>query len=889
VRESAHLAEYQVLARNARGDESFLSEPRRVHRPAVVVAASPGGPLEREHSGFTGAGYLKLSRTGNIRVEIPLVLPHAGTWSIDLRYANGNGPVNTEDKVAVRTASVAGRTLGVFVMPQRGPGRWSVRTLAVVLLAALAGPAHAQASRQQVTVQGAGRYLVMETLTDDLLLFELGAGIRARGAAPIATSPMVSRTRYPGARQFSRTADGIETADLSVSVAAATLCFSVTDKVRRVMLTTICPSGLSAAGTGVSVARGAMQHVYGLGEQFTPPGQSAGDWTGRERVPGNAFGNLMYGYEGGAVGNAQFPVMYAVGEQKLNYALFLDDVYAQRWDFRTDPWRVSSRGDAVRGYVITGPDLPDLRRDYMDLVGRPPVPPRQAFGLWVSEYGYDHWHELESKLATLRSNRFPVDGFVLDLQWFGGIITGSDRSPMGSLSWDLKRFPDPRGQVARLRAEHGVGIIPIEEPYIARGLPEHDALARGGHLVRRGPAGAPVYLDYNPWWGQGGMLDYTSDAAGRFWHDWKRQPLVDLGVTGHWTDLGEPEQFDSTAWYRGVLPGRHAEADVHNLYYLKWSQSVFDGYRRKGVRRRPLILSRSGTSGSQRYGVAMWSGDIGANAGSLASHYNAQMHMSMSGVDYFGSDIGGFHRGAIRGDSLSELYTQWFAGGAMLDVPVRAHTENLCNCKETAPDRVGHRPSNLAALRLRYSLTPYYYSLAHRARLHGEPVVAPLVHYYQDDVALRTIGDEKLIGSDLLVAVVAQHGQRRRDVYLPRGTWYDFHSNAQLRGGMWIRDVPLYQDSLFRLPLYARAGAVIPRMHVDSQTMNVSGRRLDGTSRNELIARVYADATGSGFELHEDDGETIAYLEGARATTLITQRATGDLTTVTVGARAPSR
>ena len=73
--------------------------------------------------------------------------------------------------------------------------------------------------------------------------------------------------------------------------------------------------------------------------------------------------------------------------------------------------------------------------------------------------------------------------------------------------------------------------------------------------------------------------------------------------------------------------------------------------------------------------------------------------MSFSGIDYFGSDIGGFHRGALGGGDLSETYTQWFADGMILDVPGRPHTENLCNCKETAPDRIGHRASNLANVR----------------------------------------------------------------------------------------------------------------------------------------------------------------------------------------------
>lgn len=119
------LAEYQVLARNAAGDESFLSEPVRIIEPQAVVTVAPTGALEREHAGYSGTGYLRLTRTSNTRVVLPIQVKRAGVYAIDLRYANGSGPVNTEDKVAVRTAVVGTDTLGVFVMPQRGAGRWS--------------------------------------------------------------------------------------------------------------------------------------------------------------------------------------------------------------------------------------------------------------------------------------------------------------------------------------------------------------------------------------------------------------------------------------------------------------------------------------------------------------------------------------------------------------------------------------------------------------------------------------------------------------------------------------------------------------------------------------------------------------------------------------------
>lgn len=116
---------------------------------------------------------------------------------------------------------------------------------------------------------------------------------------------------------------------------------------------------------------GTMQNAYGLGEQFIALNDPDGDWVGRTRTPGDNFGNQMTGLSCGSTGNAQIPVMYAVGVNGLNYALFLDHIYKQQWTFSGDPWQVSTPGDQIRGYVMTGADLPDLRKDYMELVGRP--------------------------------------------------------------------------------------------------------------------------------------------------------------------------------------------------------------------------------------------------------------------------------------------------------------------------------------------------------------------------------------------------------------------------------------------------------------------------------------------------------------------------------------
>ena len=594
---------------------------------------------------------------------------------------------------------------------------------------------------------------------------------------------------------------------------------------------------------------------------------------------------MVYDADNGPVGNTQIPVLFALGSGTDAYGMLLDNVYKQEWNLTGSPWTVDMWGDQIRWYTMTGSDLAELRSDYLELTGAPPVPPRQAFGLWVSEFGYDSWTEIDTELAALQAADFPTDGFVLDLDWFGGVTAGSDSTAMGSLTWDTTAFPSPAATIADYRADEGLGIIAIEESYIGAALSEHSTMASNGYLVRDGCSTcSPTYLTSNDWWGRGGMIDWTQDAAGDYWHDNKRDALIDDGLMGHWLDLGEPEMYDSGDWVAGVESGKHSHGDYHNLYNLLWAESVVRGYDRNAETQRPFMLARSGAAGLQRHGVAMWSGDIGSKLTALAQQQNAQMHMSMSGIDYYGSDIGGFRREMLDSD-LDELYTQWFANSAWFDVPVRPHTESLCDCHETNPAEIGDVDSNLGNIVQRYELTPYYYSLAHMANSEGTPLVPPLVFHFPDDANVREMGHEKMIGENLLVGVVAGEDERSRDIYLPAGTWVNYHTNERISStGQWVTDVPLWVNGVFRLPTYARGDAIVPKMHVDDHTMNTLGLRDDASTRDELIARVYPDGGTSSFTVHDDDGATTAYESGAVRTTEISLDDTGSTTEVTVAA-----
>jgi alpha-glucosidase (family GH31 glycosyl hydrolase) len=671
----------------------------------------------------------------------------------------------------------------------------------------------------------------------------------------------------------------------------------------------------------VDVAPGVQ--VWGLGQCFAPPDARV-DWIGHRRQVDQCnvlrdfrpYGHGLQTYVGtDAEGYIQIPILLVAGGPQP-FGIVLDYVYRIEADFSTSPWSIQL-GSAVGGnpsfpvrmYVVGGATVVDVRRRVMDLVGRPPLPPRKAFGLWVSEYGFEDWDDVDRVRDGLRAGSFPLDGVVLDLYWFGGVgQPGVNHSDMGRLGWDITDdpgvddpyFPDPQGKLAEYARDH-VGIALIEESYVSTDTATFTQIQAdvSNPFVRVGPS---VLRFYNVWLGrEAAMLDWTNPQVGDWVHRNRRKPfMVDYGVRVHWTDLGEPELFSPDASYHGtdlagsgVLSMRHE--DVANVYNLCWHRSIDRGYEQDGgdSDRRRLLLTRSGSAGIQRFGAAIWSGDTGGRMEVLVAHLHAQAHMSCSGIDYHGADVGGFRRELVPPGHLDELYTQWFANSAWFDVPLRPHVDNSSfynnrvegtldspQRHRVAPYEVGHLPSNLENLRTRYRLIPYYYSLAHLAAGTGTPILPPpgIVH---PDVELRGIAHQKLVGDGLMVAVVAGHGEYARRVYLPSGTWYDFYSGERYPSrGEWFSFVPEYRGGLFRLPAFARGGAIIPMMHVDPDTLDSAGNRPDGSRFEDLILRVFDDpSTAGSFRVYEDDGTT---RNSPSREILVEQRRVGDHLEVTV-------
>lgn len=585
--------------------------------------------------------------------------------------------------------------------------------------------------------------------------------------------------------------------------------------------------------------------VLGLGQEYANADETTANRLGQTRHGEN----IMSPFNNGFNGNTLFPIAYfdfPASAHKQPFALILDNRYKQTWDFSKAPYKLDVENGDFKLHVLTGKTLADIRRSYMKMAGTPILPPKSAFGLWASEYGYDNWAELDDKLKTLKKNNFPVSGAVLDLQWFGG-ISEDVNSKMGSLTWDKKNFPKAKQKIAAYK-KAGVDLIVIEESYIAKGLDEYKVLDKKGYLAHDNN-GKTLDVSEDPgWWGQGGMMDWNNKAGRDFWHNYRRQALVDAGIAGHWTDLGEPEMHNPNFKYSGGLDHKM----IRNSFNMLWLQSIFDGYARNTPEKRPFMMSRSGGMGMQALGAVMWSGDTASDFGSLAAQMPQQTHMMWSGLDYYGSDIGGFHRKALRNADttktdeqvMRDLYTQWFAYSSLYEVPVRAHTENLCNCKETTPDRIGDIDSNRANINLRYKLLPYYYSLAYRAYSEAEPVFPSLEYYYPHDQQAKNLGQIKMVGPFLVGSATAKQGEKATSIYLPKGTWFDFRSGDKtVSKGQWIKQ-ELYINKLFTLPLFAKQGALVPE-----SVNKVNTLKVFGFGEQE-------------FNWYDDDGESTAYQHG---------------------------
>jgi len=346
-------------------------------------------------------------------------------------------------------------------------------------------------------------------------------------------------------------------------------------------------------------------------------------------------------------------------------------------------------------------------------------------------------------------------------------------------------------------------------------------------------------------------MDVFNPAVRSLLWKYMNQAFFSIGADGFWQDATESGD-DGTA-ISGDNSFSGSVNRVRNAYPLFASEATYEGQRSTDSSKRVVILTRSAYPGEQRYGAAVWSGDIRGDWLTFARQIPAGLNYSITGLPYWTTDTGGFFhpRDQYRSADYNELLTRWFEWSTFCPI-LRIHGFG------TATEIWNWQPTTQTNLitfdQLRYRMLPYNYSVAWKITSEGYTPMRVLVMDFPKDRKALAIGDEYMFGPTFLVCPVTTPQAINRTVYLPAGTkWVDFWSGETLTGGSTVTaNAPINI-----LPLYVRAGSIVPL----GPLMQYATEK----PADPIELRVYRGADGR-FALYEDEGDNYSYEKGRHAT-----------------------
>jgi alpha-D-xyloside xylohydrolase len=571
---------------------------------------------------------------------------------------------------------------------------------------------------------------------------------------------------------------------------------------------------------------GSHEGLYGLGQH------QAGVWNYRGESVDISEDNS----------NISVPLLVS----SKGYGIFWNNDSRSRFNnrFANSLYISSEVADVIDYYFFYGPELDQVIADYRQLTGQAPMFGKWAYGFWQCKNRYKSQEEILAVARKYREMHIPVDNIVQDWFWW---------NRKGDFVFN-KNYPDPKGTVAELHRENFHLMISIW-PFFEPGSANYDFLDKRGWFIDKFKFAKPPYHTDAM-----AAYDASNPEARKFYWDQVDKNLFKLGVDAWWMDTTEPEtegQEENIQLGHKLAIG---SGDRYvNLFPLLDTGAVYDGQRaasdQKSDQKRVYILTRSAFAGSQRNAVTAWSGDINSDWISFARQIPAGLNMALSGIPYWTTDIGGFVLGNPDDPAYRELFVRWFQFGTFNPI-LRVHGTRQPDQNELWSYGPEAQKILVNFDRLRYRLLPYTYSLAWKTTSEGYSPMRPLVMDFRTDARAQNIGDQFMYGPAFLVNPVTEPDAETRRLYLPLNLpgddWYDFWTGTRLKGGRVI-DAAAPLD---RLPLYVRAGSIVP-MGPDEEWSTQK-------PADPIELRVYRGASGD-FMLYEDENDNYNYEKGAYA------------------------
>jgi len=464
----------------------------------------------------------------------------------------------------------------------------------------------------------------------------------------------------------------------------------------------------------------------------------------------------------------------------------------------------TSEVTSVIDYWITAGNTPsEIIQNYTQVTGRAPMMPDFATGFWQCKLRYQTQEELLDIAREYKRRNLPLSVIVIDFfHW----------TRQGEWRFDPRYWPDPEAMVKELK-ETGIELMVSVWPTVDPSSENFEEMKARGYLVNT-DRGVRTQLICR---GNEIFFDATNPDAQKYIWSKVRENYFNYSIRVFWLDEAEPEirpyDFDNIRYYLGP------NLEVGNIYPVMFAKAFYDGMTEAGISN-VINLVRSAWAGSQKYGAAIWSGDIHSSFESFRTQVRAGLNIALSGIPWWTTDIGGFSGGDPEDPSFRELLIRWFQYGTFCPIfrlhgfrraPARAEKKAGGTEESGARDFETCGPNEVWSfgdeaypilkkyLFLREKLRPYIMEQMKAAHENGTPPMRPLFYDFPDDAIAWDIDDEFMFGPDVLVAPVLYEGARSRSVYLPENSvWTEAKTGRTYSGGKWIEcEAPLDVIPLF--------------------------------------------------------------------------------------------